>query len=171
MEETGSQHPCIECKMHRPLGLCGDDAQYDKNCDILTMFTLSDCSSTAKHSMAATWPPFLLREVKLSIGLNLSFFQTSKAYPLCTTYRMHAAKAKGLSIGFDTLNAVRRSSKTPGCSLDCCLARGHGRFHCNPLSSGTPTWPRCPLGWPVLSFTQSVVPCSGYRSFVLNMES
>ena len=65
LEETGSQHPGIQGKMHRPLdetlnpkplGLYGDDAQYDKNLSKLIVFTLSDCLSTAKHSMAATWP-------------------------------------------------------------------------------------------------------------------
>ena len=48
---------------HRPLGLYGDDAQFDKHQNKLVIFTVSDVLSTATHSMAATWPLFVIREV------------------------------------------------------------------------------------------------------------
>ena len=48
---------------HRPLGLYGDDAQFDQNQNKLIIFTINDVLATAKHSMRATWPLFVLREV------------------------------------------------------------------------------------------------------------
>ncbi|CAE7582736.1 unnamed protein product [Symbiodinium sp. CCMP2592] len=82
MEKTGSDHPCIHDKMCRPLGLYGDDAQYDRNCNKLIVVTLSDCLATSKHSMAATWPLFVLRE-GLSIGFDtLNAFLAPVLFPI-----------------------------------------------------------------------------------------
>ena len=63
--EWGQQHPAMLDKSHRPMGLYGDDAQYDKNQNKLVIFTLNDVLSTAKHSMQSAWPLFVLREASL----------------------------------------------------------------------------------------------------------
>lgn len=67
-------HPAIGRKAHRPLGLYGDDAQFNQHQDKLVIVTLSDVLSTASHSMSSGWPLFVLREA-LSCG-----YDTMQAY-------------------------------------------------------------------------------------------
>ena len=60
--EWGQAHPAVGPKAHRPMGLYGDDAQFNQHQDKLVIVTLSDILSPETHSMATRWPLFVLRD-------------------------------------------------------------------------------------------------------------
>ena len=60
--EWGQAHPAMGSKAHRPMGLYGDDAQFNQHQDKLVIVTLHDILATSKHSMSSAWPLFVLRD-------------------------------------------------------------------------------------------------------------
>lgn len=89
--DWGREHPATH--RHRPMGLYGDDCQFDENQNALVVVTLNDILSEATHSMASTWPLFVLRDAYWLALISLYIFSLDRTSdPIRTNHYTYSPK-------------------------------------------------------------------------------